>query len=256
MNFDQTLAERLGIAEDERALTSAMHAIADHIGADNFHALRFASTEHGKAVDEMGTYAARFIDAFNAEWPDDWHDPVMQHVRCSSTPILWDRRTYDVLGAPAERAYQVMADYGIGFGANIALHLGAFRHFVLSFSWPHRLAPSGKQLMELQLYSLYAEPAFYRIWSRSERALLVPDQPLTQRELDTLYWASRGLKVPGIAHVFQRSPRTVEKFAQDAMAKLRAATMTEAVSIAERLQLFDAVRAAEAAHRVTRRWSQ
>ena len=254
MNFDQGLADKLGISDDERALSRAMHSIADHIGASYFHALRFASTEHGKAVDVMGTYSDRVTETFNREWPDDLRDPVMQHVRCSSIPILWDRQTYESLGANGLRAYQVMADFGVGFGANIALHLGPFRHFSLGFAWPHRLAPSPKQLMELQLYALYAEPAFYRIWSTAERAVLAPEHPLTKRELQTLFMASKGLKYPGIADIIQRSPRTVEKFAQDAMAKLRAATIAEAVSIAERLQLFDAVRASEAAHRGTRHW--
>jgi len=254
VKFDQTLAESVAAAEDERALERGMHAIADHVGASFFQALRFASTDHGKALDEMGSYSDGLIETFNdLEW-QDWRDPVMQHVRCSSTPILWDRQTYEVLGHPGVRAYEAMADFGVGFGASVALHLGAFRHFTMALAWPHKLVPDAKQLMELQLYTLYAEPAFYRVWSRSELAALAPEQALTQRELETLYMASRGLKVPGIAALIQRSPRTVEKFAQGAMAKLGAATMIEAVSIGERLQLFDAVRASDAVRKSPRRW--
>lgn len=67
----------------------------------------------------------------------------------------------------------------------------------------------------------------------------MPTRALTEREISTIYWSSRGFRVPDIAQMFGRSARTVEKFARGAMEKLDAATLTEAVSIAERLQLLE-----------------
>lgn len=230
-----------------------MHDIAEHIGASFFQVLRFASTEHGKALDEMGSYSDGLLQACNDVSPD-LDDPVMQHVRCSSTAILWNRETYVGAGPEGARAYEIMADFGVRFGASIAMHLGPFRHLSLSFTWPHTVSPDPRRLMELQLYALHAEPAFYRVWSQRERSKMSPDQELTPRELETLHLSSRGLKLPAIASAIQRSPRTAEKFAQGAMTKLRAATLIEAVSIAERLQLFDGLRANEASHLPTRRW--
>ncbi len=253
MAFDLKLAETLGSAQDERDLGQAMLAVTDRVGARSFQVLRFASTEHGKALDEMGSYSDGLLVAYSQGYPDT-SDPVMQHLRCSSTPILWDRDYYARLGAASGKTYEILADFGIGFGASIAAHVGAFRHFAMDFAWPHHVSPDPRLLMELHLYAIHAEPAFYRVWSRAELAALQPQERIEERELQTLYMASRGYKVPAIAAYYQRSPRTFEKHAQSVMSKLGASTIAEAVSIAERLQLFDKLRARDASHQVPRRW--
>lgn len=253
MRFDPQLAATFSNAQDERELGQAMLAVVDRLGATFFQVLRFASTEHGKAIDEMGSYTDALVNTFNQEYPDAC-DPVMQHLRCSSTPILWDKEYYTSGNHDDRRAYEVLADFGVGFGASFASHVGSFRHLTLEVAWPHHVSPDPRLLMDLQLYAVHAEPAYYRIWSRSELVALQPTEPITERELQTLYWASRGYKIPAIAAMHDRSKRTFEKFAQDVTAKLGAATLTEAVSIAERLQLFDELRSKEAAGRLPRRW--
>lgn len=254
MRFDPGLAETLSNARDERELGQAMLAVADRLGARYFQALRFSSTEHGKALDEMGSYAEDIVETFSAGGYPDKCDPVMQHLRCSSTPILWNKDYYDRMAPLARRDYEILADFGIGFGGSYACHLGPFRHFTLQFAWPHRISSDPRLLTDLLSYAVYAEPAFYRVWSQAELAALRPREAITERELQTLFESSRGLKLPAIAAKFHKSARTFEGYAQNVMAKLGASTLIEAVSIAERLQLFDELRAREAAGRQPRRY--
>jgi|KBSMisStandDraft_5_1062788.scaffolds.fasta_scaffold712257_1 hypothetical protein len=60
-------------------------------------------------------------------------DPVMQHVKHSSRPIIWSQQTYAAAGKRLD--WERMADCGLVMGASLALHLPNGRHLVLSLDW-------------------------------------------------------------------------------------------------------------------------
>lgn len=141
MELDLQFAERFCHAETEQDLFGLADEIAGRLGARHFQALRFGSTGHGKARDGMGSYPEGLIAALaDMAWPDS-EDPVMQHLRSSSSPIFWDGAFYRAAGTQGTRDYEAIADFGIGFGMDIALHLSPSRHFVLGFAWPHGARP-------------------------------------------------------------------------------------------------------------------
>ncbi|HEX5682771.1 MAG TPA: autoinducer binding domain-containing protein [Ideonella sp.] len=245
MMFDQEIAEGFNRAEDERTLRGLMQEIAYRVGANCFQALRFTSTEHGWAANEMSGYATGLFEAYDAAAPANWRDPVVEHERCSSTPIVWNRDTYEQLGSEGRLVYEVFGDFNIGFGVGIGVHLDPKRHFTLDLTWPHHRKPDAQLPIAIQLYAFHAEAAFHRVWTAVERqqlAALLPERTLTERELQTLFLASRGFRIPDMAAHLCRSKRTFEKHAQALMEKLNASTLAEAVSIAERLDLFAPLR--------------
>ena len=56
-------------------------------------------------------------------------DPVMQHCRKQSVPIIWDQQTYT--GQGLGELWEQQAQFGYNTGICLALHLPEGRHFVL-----------------------------------------------------------------------------------------------------------------------------
>uniref|UniRef100_UPI00286CB0FC autoinducer binding domain-containing protein n=1 Tax=Methylibium sp. TaxID=2067992 RepID=UPI00286CB0FC len=56
-------------------------------------------------------------------------DPVMQHCRRHSVPIIWDQNTYVAAGQGA--IWETQARFGYRAGICLALHMPEGRHFVL-----------------------------------------------------------------------------------------------------------------------------
>ena len=56
-------------------------------------------------------------------------DPVMQHCRKQSVPIIWDQQTYT--GQGLGELWEQQAQFGYSTGICLALHMPEGRHFVL-----------------------------------------------------------------------------------------------------------------------------
>ena len=98
-------------------------------------------------------------------------DPVAQHCRVRSSPIVWNQATYVDCGV-GER-WERMAAYGYKFGVALALHLPQGKHFFIAADRDQSL-PDGPKLVEivsrLSMFALHATEAALKIWPASKPA--------------------------------------------------------------------------------------
>jgi len=101
------------------------------------HQLGF-DTVAAVTVVERGVAGTEFISVDNT--PQEFvsifrdtvlmrRDPVMQHCRKQSVPIIWDQQTYT--GQGLGELWEEQAQFGFNTGIAMALHLPEGRHFVL-----------------------------------------------------------------------------------------------------------------------------
>src|SRR5512134_1327713 len=119
-------------------------------------------------------------------------DPVMQHCRRQSLPIIWDQATYTSQGQGD--LWEEQARFGYQTGIAMALHLPEGRHFMLGVDRDSALPSDRHELTrlvaDLQLFAVHALDAAMRV--------LVPANPshdapsLTPRELEALRWTMDG----------------------------------------------------------------
>ncbi len=230
------VAELFACAQTERALSDALETVAEKLGASTFSAARFASSEHGLSVNAVCRYPAGYEDTYVGNDYSCADDPVMQHLRTSSMPIIWDSDTYSRAGHDA--MFEPMGDFGVRSGIAVTLHLGQGRHFCLGFNWTADCVPHDPDMVSyLQSCAVFAEPAFYRVWNRMDMTQL-DIGALTQRELECLYWAGRGLTDPMIGAQIGIG-RSVDKRLQSAYRKLGTSNRAEAAVLATRLGLLE-----------------
>lgn len=179
--------------------------------------------------------------AFLDSWDDvalGKHDPVMQHVKRSSVPIVWSQRTYTDAGV-AER-WEHQASFGYHTGICLALHLPEGRHFVLGVDRHDPLpkdAPSLTRLVaDLQLFAVHAQDTALRILAPE---IIEAERPgLTPRELDSLRWTMEGKTAWEVGSILGISERTAVLHIQNAMKKLGSVSKHQAVLKALRLGLI------------------
>lgn len=182
-------------------------------------------------------------------------DPVSQHLKSSSLPLVWGRDFY--ANAGAEQMWELYASYGMSSGIAQALHLGQGRHLCLGFECGEAavemLGDLSVQLSTFQLYSAYALEAARRVLfplantlpdgpSRTWNALeitpvvsgLPPSSKLTQREIDCLRWSSIGKTGWEIGKILDISEDTVKKHFRSIEEKLECANRQHAIACAIR----------------------
>lgn len=208
----------------------------DALGGSLYSAMACNTDAHGHEpvfmIHNMPTaYLASFTDISASK-----RDPVMQHCRLSSTPIVWDRSTYERVGQREE--WEHMADHGLLRGASLALHLERQRHFVFGIEWDRQTTfrPEEKASLaaDLQLLTLFAEPVAYRLSQVERGTTTTLENPLSPRELECMQWVSRGMTDDLIARILSISARTVRKHVDNSVSKLGAANRTEAAVTAIR----------------------
>ena len=162
-------------------------------------------------------------------------DPVMQHCRKQSVPIIWDQQTY--IGQGLGDLWEQQAQFGYRTGIAMALHLPEGRHFVLGVDRDKPLPADAEELQrvvaDLQLFAVHAQDAAMR--------LLVPEpmQPetpsLTPRELEALRWTMEGKTAWEVGAMLGISERTAVLHVNNAMHKLGCVNKHQAVLKALRL---------------------
>jgi DNA-binding CsgD family transcriptional regulator len=165
-------------------------------------------------------------------------DPVMQHCRSHTVPIVWDQGTYTSQGQ-GER-WEEQARFGYRTGIALALHLPEGRHFQLGVDRDGPLPVDRVELTrlvaDLQLFAVHAVDAALRV--------LVPqandvDQPmLTPRELESLRWTMEGKTAWEVGKILGISERTAVLHINNAMHKLQCVSKHQAVLKAMRLGLI------------------
>ncbi|HET7793845.1 MAG TPA: autoinducer binding domain-containing protein, partial [Rhizobacter sp.] len=166
-------------------------------------------------------------------------DPVMQHCKTKSVPIIWDQSTY----VKAERGemWENQARFGYRHGISLALHMPEGRHFLLGVDrdqpLPKDPAEVTRMVAALQLFAVHAQEASMRLLvPLAQMAGGLP--ALTPRELETLRWTMEGKTAWEVANVLGISERTAVLHANNAMHKLGCVNKHQAVLKALRLGLI------------------
>jgi DNA-binding CsgD family transcriptional regulator len=165
-------------------------------------------------------------------------DPVMQHCRRHSVPIIWSQKTY--LDRGAIELWDVQAQYGYRNGIAMSLHLPEGRHFTLGVDRDQDLPIDRGELTrivaDLQLFAVHAQDTAMRVLVSEA---LQPERPaLTPRELDVLRWTMDGKTAWEAGALLSITERTTVQHLQNAMKKLQCTSKHQAVLKALRLGLI------------------
>src|SRR5574337_18696 len=193
---------------------SALAVVDRGIGQSDFAAIDNAPSGYAEAINDT---------------PSMRRDPVMQHCRRSTVPIIWDQRTYTELGMG--ELWEEQARFGYRTGIAMALHLPGGRHFALGVERELALPADRRELTrlvaDLQLFVVHAQEAAMRILAPEPRQ---PERPaLTSRELEVLHWTMEGKTAWEVGRILGIAERTAVLHLHNAMHKLECASKHQAV---------------------------
>jgi len=165
-------------------------------------------------------------------------DPVMQHCRRQSLPIIWDQATYTSQGQGD--LWEEQARYGYQTGIAMALHLPEGRHFMLGVDRDRALPGDRHELTrlvaDLQLFAVHALDAAMRVLVPTAPAPGVP--ALTPREQEALRWTMDGKTAWEVGSILGITERTAVLHLNNATRKLGCVNKHQAVLKALRLGLI------------------
>ena len=166
-------------------------------------------------------------------------DPVMQHCKRASVPIIWDQDTYVEQGLG--ELWEHQAGFGYRTGIAMALHLPDGKHFQFGVDREQPLPTDPDELQrlvaDLQLFAVHAQDSAMRLLVPPKQQ---PERPaLTPRELEALRWTMEGKTAWEVGAVLGISERTVVFHVNNAMHKLGSINKQQAVLKALRLGLID-----------------
>ncbi|RQO59757.1 LuxR family transcriptional regulator [Paucibacter sp. KBW04] len=224
---DQFRSEIIRFAQGLGFATVSATAVVDHtLGVSEF-----------ETVDNTpASYAEHFLDK------DTWRrDPVMQHCKRQSVPIVWNQETYVACGQA--QLWEDQAQFGYRNGIALALHMPEGRHFFLGVDrdegLPTDVSLMTRMLADLQLFAVYAQEAAWRvIMPKGQDVLSSGTLHLTPRELEALRWTMDGKTAWEVGAILSISERTAVLHLSNAMRKLDCTTKHQAVLKALRLGLI------------------
>ncbi|GCL64827.1 helix-turn-helix transcriptional regulator [Pseudaquabacterium pictum] len=205
------------------------------------------NTVSAMAVVDLAMGRSEFVSIDNA--PDGYaaamhdvpamrRDPVMQHCRHQSVPIIWDQDTYTRRGLG--ELWEEQARFGYHTGIAMALHLPEGRHFAFGVERDQPLPSDGGELQrlvaDLQLFAVHAQDAAMRLLSPLLPQVDLP--ALTPRELEALRWTMEGKTAWEVGAILGISERTAVLHVNNAMHKLGCTSKHQAVLRALRLGLI------------------
>jgi DNA-binding CsgD family transcriptional regulator len=187
------------------------------------------------AVDNTPTnYVEPYVDAASGKL-----DPVLQHCKRQTVPIIWNQNTYVENGVGD--LWEQQAQFGYRTGIAMALHLPEGKHFLLGVDRDRPLPTDPQELQrlvaDLQLFAVHAQEAAIRLLVPLAQQ---PERPaLTPRELEALRWTMEGKTAWEVGAVLGISERTAVLHINNAMHKLGCVNKHQAVLKALRLGLID-----------------
>lgn len=178
-----------------------------------------------------------YTEYFNSR-EDARRDPVMQHCKRNSMPIIWNQDTYAKHGQGDK--WEEQARFGYRTGIAMALHMPDGRHFLVGVDRdrpvPEDAGEVTRMVADLQLFAVHAQDAASRILTP---ALSSPGRPsLTPRELETLRWTMEGKTAWEVGNLLGISERTAALHVNNATHKLGCVNKHQAVLKALRLGLI------------------
>jgi len=180
-----------------------------------------------------------FSDAFVDQ--ESWRvDPVMQHCKRQSVPIVWDQGTY--VGNGLGDLWEEQAPFGFRTGIAMALHLPEGRHFILGVerdqALPRNSGELTRMVADLQLFAVHAQEAAWRVLMPAISESAHSGARLTPRELEALRWTMEGKTAWEVGAILSISERTAVLHINNAMHKLDCSNKHLAVLKALRLGLI------------------
>ena len=178
-----------------------------------------------------------YKDAFDSR-QNGRRDPVMQHCKRQSVPIIWDQTTYVSHGMGDK--WEEQASFGISNGVALALHLPEGRHFFIGVERDRPVPTDPTELTrvvaDLQLFAVHAQDAAVRILLP---ALGDPSLPsLTPRELEALRWTMEGKTAWEVGELLGIAERTAALHVNNAAHKLGCVNKHQAVLKALRMGML------------------
>ncbi len=165
-------------------------------------------------------------------------DPVLQHCKRASVPIIWDQQTYTERGLGD--MWEEQATYGFRNGIALALHLPEGRHFMIGVDRdqpvPAHRGELTRVVADLQLFAVIAQEVAMRILLPARAQPELPS--LTPRELESLRWTMDGKTAWEVGKILGISERTATLHVSNAMHKLGCVNKHQAVVKALRLGLI------------------
>ena len=175
------------------------------------------------------------LDEFAGKADYGLRDPVMQHCKRASVPIIWNQETYTAVGEGA--LWEAQAHFGFHTGIALALHLPEGRHFFMAVDRDQPLPASSaevtRMVADFQLFAVHAQDVALRV--------LLPQTPqpdipnLTPRELESLRWTMEGKTAWELGNILGISERTAVLHINNATHKLDCINKHQAVLKALRL---------------------
>lgn len=187
---------------------------------------------------DVNNMPREFAESAGCELSSCRRDPVMQHCKSGTLPIIWDRKTYIAQGAAD--LWEEQAEFGYRTGIAMAMHFPEGRHFMLGVDrdvpLPERSRDLTRIVADLQLFAVHAQDAAMRLFVQPA---LHPERPsLTRRELEALSWTMEGKTAWEVGTILGISERTVVLHLQNSMRKLNCVNKHQAVLKALRLGLI------------------
>jgi DNA-binding CsgD family transcriptional regulator len=237
MLSDELMAVSRLATRDE--LLKAVDRLSWRLGFDKMSAMavfgRPRSCRDFHAVDNV---SAEYRDHFQS-YDGGKRDPVMQHCKVSSVPIIWNQDTYVASGCGAK--WETQARFGYRTGIAVAIHLHHARHFLIGVDRDQAL-PSDKVEVsritaELLLFAVLVHDAALRILL--PQACVSNDIQLpTARELECMRWTMEGKTAWEVGTILGISERTAVRHLNNASRKLSCINKHQAVLKALQLGLI------------------
>ena len=218
---DELLAEVVGFTRRLGFETVTAMAIVDH----------FRGEPEFLWVDNTPAACRELFD----DKDNGRRDPVMQHCKRASVPIIWTQDTYVSAGQAAK--WEEQARFGYHTGIALALHLPEGRHFMMGVDRDRPLPASSaevtRMVADLQLFAVHAQDAALRVLLPASPQADVPS--LTPRELESLRWTMEGKTAWEVGNILGISERTAVLHVNNATHKLGCVNKHQAVLKALRL---------------------
>src|SRR2546423_1023102 len=224
-------------AKSREELLHEVVSFAQRLGFDTVAATAVIDHFRGEAeFIAVDNTPAGFKDVF--EDSSTWaRDPVMQHCKRASVPIIWNQDTYTSVGQGEK--WESQAEFGYRNGIALALHLPEGRHFLFGVDRDQPLPQSTeltRMVADLQLFAVYAQDVALRLLAPPSPQADVPQ--LTPRELESLRWTMEGKTAWEVGNILGISERTAVLHVNNATHKLGCVNKHQAVLKALRFGLI------------------
>lgn len=225
-------------AQDIASLRDETCKLVSEFGFSTFSVAGIRTDQQGRPIfNAYHNFPDAYVEAF-MDSEAGKIDPVMQHLKRHSSPIVWDQGTYEVAGQSA--LFEEQAPFGLSHGIAVAIHLPGNRHVAVGFESPVALPtdPDARteMLAKFQLYSAYLADA-------AERLLIAPAierelAAITLRERQAIHWTSEGKTAWEIGQILSLSESMVNKLLGTIQVKLGCVSKAQTVAKAIRLGLI------------------